>query len=105
MKSTDVTIIKKDGTREEFDFNKILTAINKSASRVLADFTEEELDGIRMYVEKSIDDNHLTEIPISTMHNIVEGALENVNPEIANSYRSYRNYKIEFVDMMNSIFL
>ena len=104
MKSTDVTIIKKDGTREEFDFNKILTAINKSASRVLADFTEEELDGIRMYVEKSIDDNHLTEIPISTMHNIVEGALENVNPEIANSYRSYRNYKIEFVDMMNSIY-
>ncbi len=33
------------------------------------------------------------EIEISEMHNIVEGALERVNPKVAKSYRDYRNYK------------
>ncbi len=36
------------------------------------------------------------EIEIQEMHNIVEGALERVNPAVAKSYRDYRNYKLDF---------
>lgn len=104
MESINTVIIKKDGTKEPYDFNKILMAINKSASRVLTDFTDGEIQNIKAYVEKTIRESKLTEIEIPMMHNIVENALDKVNPDIADSYRSYRNYKIEFVDMMNKIY-
>ena len=44
-----VCIIKKDGTREEFDVQKIIRAVNKSAGRILYQFTEEEIDFLCKY--------------------------------------------------------
>lgn len=44
------------------------------------------------------------EIEISEMHNIVEGALERVNPKVAKSYRDYRNYKQDFVQMLDEVY-
>ena len=38
------------------------------------------------------------------MHNIVEGALERVNPAVAKSYRDYRNYKLDFIHMMDEVY-
>ena len=38
------------------------------------------------------------------MHNIVEGALEAVNPIVAKSYRDYRNYKQDFVHMLDEVY-
>lgn len=35
-----IYIIKKDGTREEFNAEKIVTAVNKSAARILYKFSE-----------------------------------------------------------------
>ena len=43
-------------------------------------------------------------IPIAQMHNIVEGALEKVNPLVAKSYRDYRNYKQDFVRMLDDVY-
>ena len=37
-----VCIIKKDGTKEEFNVQKIVRAVNKSAGRILYQFTERE---------------------------------------------------------------
>lgn len=37
------------------------------------------------------------------MHLKVEQALEQVNPHVAESYRNYRNYKRDFVHMMDSV--
>lgn len=31
-------VIKKDGTQEEFNVNKIIAAVNKSAERILYNF-------------------------------------------------------------------
>ena len=45
------------------------------------------------------------QIPIKEMHNIVEGALEKVNPIVAKSYRDYRNYKQDFVHMLDEVYL
>ena len=43
-------------------------------------------------------------IPIAQMHNIVEGALDKVNPLVAKSYRDYRNYKQDFVRMLDDVY-
>ena len=39
-----VYIIKKDGTKEPFNADKIVRAVNKSASRVMYSFAPEEID-------------------------------------------------------------
>ena len=37
-----IYVIKKDGTREEFDPQKIVKAVNKSAARILYTFSQEK---------------------------------------------------------------
>lgn len=97
-----IEIIKKDGTREPYSFEKIKNAVTKSASRVMIELSEGEWDIIQKMVEFRI--NGMTEIPISTMHNVVENMLEQYNPRIAKSYRDYRNYKKDFVHMMDEVY-
>ena len=38
-----IRVIKKDGTKEEFNVQKVVVAVNKSAYRALIKFTDEEL--------------------------------------------------------------
>ena len=38
-----IKVIKKDGTKEEFNVQKVVVAVNKSAYRALVTFTEENL--------------------------------------------------------------
>ncbi len=97
-------VIKKDGTHEEFNIQKVINAITKSANRVLHEFTKQELDDICAFVENSVARYGSNEIPIRAMHNIVEGALENVNPDVAKSYKDYRNYKQDFVHMLDEVY-
>ncbi len=99
-----VRVIKKDHTREAFNIQKVVIAVNKSANRVLYTFTDDELKAICDHVESYIRDHHMTEIQIWQMHNIVESALESVQPEVAKSYRDYRNYKQDFVGMLDSVY-
>jgi ribonucleoside-triphosphate reductase len=100
----DVIIIKKDGTKAEFNINKVISAIGKSAYRALTKFTDKELDYICQFVINKIDDSELTKVSIEVMHNIVEGALEEVKPIVAKSYRDYRNYKQDFVRMLDDVY-
>ena len=81
-----------------------MVAVNKSAYRALIKFTDEELKFICRFVEEKVDDLDITEVPISQMHNVVEGALEKVNPVVAKSYRDYRNYKQDFVQMLDDVY-
>lgn len=97
-------VIKKDGTREEFNVQKVVVAVNKSGYRALVAFTDEELDFICKFVEDKIDEMGLEEIQIAQMHNVVEGALEKMNPIVAKSYRDYRNYKQDFVQMLDDVY-
>ena len=99
-----VCIIKKDGTREEFDVQKIIRAVNKSAGRILYQFTEEEIDFLCKYATDKVKSMGKEEISIQDMHNVVEGALEKVNPAVAKSYRDYRNYKRDFIHMMDEVY-
>lgn len=99
-----VFVVKKDGTKEEFDVQKIIRAVNKSASRIMYKFTRDEVDFICKFALERAELLDKKEITISEMHNIVEGALEKVNPSVAKSYRDYRNYKHDFIHMMDDVY-
>lgn len=99
-----VKVVKKDGSTEDFNVQKVINAIGKSAYRALTKFTEEEKRHICQYVVDKVDGLDSTEIPISIMHNIVESALEEVKPVVAKSYRDYRNYKQDFVRMLDDVY-
>lgn len=97
-------VIKKDNTKEPFNVQKVVVAVNKSAFRALVKFTDEEIDFICKFVESEAKKMGKEEIQISEMHNMVEGALERVNPKVAKSYRDYRNYKQDFVQMLDEVY-
>lgn len=97
-------IIKKDNTKEVFNVQKVVVAINKSATRCLYTFKEGEEQRICKFVEEKANSFDGDCITIAQMHNIVEEALENVNPKVAKSYRDYRNYKQDFVHMLDEVY-
>lgn len=99
-----VWMVKKDGTREAFNIQKVINAVGKSAYRALTKFTEKEKEYICQNVVNRINDLEVDEIPIPLMHNIVESALEDVKPIVAKSYRDYRNYKQDFVRMLDDVY-
>jgi ribonucleoside-triphosphate reductase len=91
-------ILKKDGRWEEYDFSKIKEAVSKSAARVSIDLTDEQwakLERTLNFVEPTLS--------VAEVHNRVETALDSVEPRVAESYRNYRNYKKDFVHMMDSV--
>ena len=99
-----VMMIKKDGTKEDFNIQKVINAVGKSAYRALTKFTDKEKEYICQNVINRINDLEVDEIPIPVMHNIVESALEDVKPIVAKSYRDYRNYKQDFVRMLDDVY-
>ena len=99
-----IRVIKKDGTKEDFNVQKVVVAVNKSAERAMIQFSQAELNFICQFVEEKAQELGVAEIPIARMHNLVEGALERVNPLVAKSYRDYRNYKQDFVQMLDEVY-
>ena len=100
----EVFVIKKDGSKEAFNVQKVISAVGKSAYRALTKFTEEEERQICQYVIDKVNELDTDEIPIPIMHNMVESALEQVKPVVAKSYRDYRNYKQDFVRMLDDVY-
>lgn len=100
----EIYVIKKDGSKEAFNVQKVINAVSKSAYRALTKFTEEDNERICQYVINRVNSMDANEIPIPVMHNIVESALEEVKPIVAKSYRDYRNYKQDFVRMLDDVY-
>lgn len=93
-----IQIIKKDGSLESFNPRKIWSAIDKSAARVFINFTDEEHKKISNWVKSAIKTE---QISVSDVHNLVEMALDACGfNQVAESYRSYRNYKRDQLDIM-----
>ncbi len=99
-----VKVVKKDNTKEEFNIEKVVTAVKKSAYRAMAVFSEEEIKVLCQSVENQVDAMNTPEITIAQMHNVVEKALDEVKPQVAKSYRDYRNYKQDFVKMLDEVY-
>lgn len=97
-------IIKKDGTHEDYQPEKIKRASTLSAERKMVTLSEEDKDLIVSKVEERLKKLGLEAVPIAVMHNVVESSLEDFNPEVAESYRNYRNYKQGFVHDMDKVY-
>ena len=99
-------VIKKDGTLEEYNEQKIIDACNKAARRAMYELTDSDYATIVNEVWERICENYDddTDIQIYDMHNIVESVLEDEFPIVAKMYKEYRNYKKDFVHMMDKVY-
>lgn len=100
----DIKIRKKDNSLQDYNPDKIKIAVSKSAQRAMYDLSDVQKDSIVTYVEAQITRDGIKEIPIIKMHSMVEAALEKVAPEVAKSYRDYRDYKVDFVAMLDEVY-
>lgn len=99
-------ILKKDNTLEDWNEQKIVNAVNKAASRVMINLTNEDYESICEQVENLIDELDFEHsVPVEDMHNAIEEVLNNFNPQIAESYRNYRNYKKDFIHMLDKVYV
>lgn len=105
---SELYVIKKDGTKELFDINKVERAIKKSADRVMVEFTDEELKNFKGEVTNKAferaSEKKCNYVEVVDMHRIVEASLDSLNDKAAKSYRDYRNYKTSFVAMLDDVF-
>ena len=104
-------VIKKDGTLETYNEQKIINACSLAANRALINFSDEDYTTICNKVLNVIDEENYFEeefqediIPVSDMHVIVEKVLMELYPSVGESYRQYRNYKQDFVKMLNEVY-
>ena len=98
-----VKVLKKNGSEQAFNGEKIKRAIRKSADRVCVALTEKEEKKIVDLVKKQLQ-YHETAVPVSTIHNMVEVALDSVNSNVAKSYREYRDNKNQFSSMLDKVY-
>lgn len=99
-------VIKKDGTLEEYNEQKIINAINKSANRALYNFTPKDYEQIcnTVFEEINTEDFDDDKVPISFIHSVVEKTLLELFPDVGRCYQQYRNYKLDFVHMMDEVY-
>lgn len=105
-----IRIIKKDGTLEPYNEQKIVNACKKSAARALDNLSDNDYkricDNVMFYINSKYDisASEYTDIPVSEIHAIVENTLMNLYPNSGQAYRQYRNYKIDFVHMLDDVY-
>lgn len=105
-----IRIIKKDGTLEMYSEQKIINACKKSAARALDDLTDNDYrricDNVKFYINSKYGDGveEDIDIPVSEIHAIVEKTLMDLYPNSGKAYRQYRNYKIDFVHMLDDVY-
>lgn len=98
-----IKILKKNGEEQNFNGEKIKRAIRKSAERVCVTLSEKEEKKVVDMVKKQLQYNE-TAVPVSTVHNMVEVALDQVNSDVAKSYREFRDNKAAFATMLDKVY-
>lgn len=105
-------VIRKNNVIVPFDEQKIINAVTLSAGRVLIKLYDEDYTKICNRVLEIIDEENFyveeyddVVISVSDMHAIVTKALEETGyNSVATSYRDYRNYKEDFVHMLDEVY-
>lgn len=108
-----IQIIKKDGTLEVYNEQKIINACGLAAKRALVKLSDEDYSNIcnrvlEIIEEENYDtdtnDKNIAMIPVADMHSVVEKALTELFPSVGIQYINYRNYKINFVKMLDEVY-
>ena len=98
-----IKILKKNGEEQTFNGEKIKRAIRKSAERVCVTLSDKDEKKVVDTVKKQLQFNQ-TAVPVSTVHNMVEVALDSVNSDVAKSYREFRDNKAQFASMLDKVY-
>lgn len=97
----EINVIKKDGTREDWCFDKIKVAIDKATKRANAKYPEWKLWQIEGYIEGILYNK--TEVTAEALHGYVIGALNRYLPEVGKTYQEYRDYKNTYAKAFESV--
>ena len=104
-------VIKNNGTLEKYTEQKIINAVSLAAQRALFNLTAEDYALICNRVLEIIDEEgYFVEdyneeiIPVKDMHSIVEKTLMELFPQVGERYIQYRNYKLDFIHMMDNVY-
>lgn len=102
----DIKVIKKDGTLENFDEQKIINACYKASRRALDNLTDNDYLKVCNEVSDCILSREYEDdcVPVEDIHSMVEATLLELYPKSGESYRQYRNYKKDFVHMMDDVY-
>lgn len=95
-----IKVLKKDGTLQNFDFEKIVNAVKKASDRIGREVTPYIIEELKKEVMPLIHNQNTT---VERIHQVVEMGLAKIDIPIADSYRSYRNWKKEMAEMMNTV--
>ena len=97
MKIGTISVLKKNMEVENFDSNKIVRAINKTALRCNVNITKEQEQAVVKKVvgelSKDFDPNMVKLVKVQQLHELVELALQDVDKVLAVEYASFRGYK------------
>ena len=96
-----IKIIKKDGKMEDFNFNKIINAVQKSADRVSIKLNEGFINQLKINIHNKIINKE--NIPVYEMHEIVQESIKPINNQVYKEYMSYRDYKKKFSKVFSHI--
>ena len=86
---TTVTVISKQGNIEEFDINRIVIALMKSANDTGQPWSNSDIDQIINEVNKLITKK---QYKISELHEIAISASKAIRPDVASAYNAYHLY-------------
>ena len=102
----NIKVIKKDGTLENFDKQKIINACYKASRRALDNLTDNDYLKVCNEVSDCILSREYEDdcVPVEDIHSMVEATLLELYPKSGESYRQYRNYKKDFVHMMDDVY-
>lgn len=98
----NVKVKKKDGIIEDWDFNKIRIAVEKSAKRADFELTDNDYKELKKHFNKKLKND--TVVDVYTIHGYVESILLKRFPPVGKSYRDFRNYKKTYVEMFEQQF-
>ncbi len=106
-------INKKNHTAEPFSDEKLLTALNKTAVRVMYrkfNHIESEvlLDNIKSLIRDNINvsEDGNVYIDVDSMHAIVESSLDKIpafGPQLKESYMNFRNWKSDYAHKLEDV--
>ena len=97
----EINVIKKDGTLEEWCFDKIKVAIDKATKRANAKYPKWKIWQIEGYIEGILFNK--AEVTSEALHGHVIDALNRYLPEVGKAYQEYRDYKNTYAKAFESV--
>lgn len=97
----EINVIKKDGTLEEWCFDKIKVAIDKATKRANAKYPKWKIWQIEGYIEGILFNK--AEVTTEALHGHVIDALNRYLPEVGKAYQEYRDYKNTYAKAFEAV--